>query len=66
MRSALRMSGSVRLTRDEAAALVSAVAIALRNTEPPEEVKQPLADALAKLDARFQFGITESQGDFNA
>jgi hypothetical protein len=66
MKSTLRMNGSVRFTRDEAAALVSAAAIALQHDEPPEEVRQPLADALAKLDNLFKFGIRESLEDLNA
>jgi hypothetical protein len=56
----------VRFTRDEAAALVSAAAIACRHDEPPEEVRQPLADALVKLDNLFKFGIRESLEDPNA
>jgi hypothetical protein len=66
MKSTLRMNGSVRFTRDEAAALVSAAAIACRHDEPPEEVRQPLADALVKLDNLFKFGIRESLEDPNA
>ena len=63
MKSTLPLSGSVRMTRDEACAITSAAIIALRHEDAPPEVRAPLASVPDKLNATFQFGFYEKDDD---
>lgn len=54
-------SAAVEMTRDEAAALLSAVSIALdaNGGEAPASVKSALFEIVERLNAAFDFGIGE-------
>jgi len=54
-------AATVTLTSDEAAAMLSAVGVAIQYEEPPTRVAPHLARALEKFDVAFGFGITPKE-----
>jgi len=60
-------SATVKMTRAEAAALLSAVEIAIQANggEVPASVSEPLYEIVERINTAFDFGIGEETGDRN-
>ena len=63
MRTGLIQQATVTMTRSEAAALLSAVNVALdaNGGDAPESVRAALAEIVDRLDEAFDFGIGDEE-----